>query len=203
VSSWITLLDSDAKKRKDPVFQAIRPMLAMSRDMVSRDPGDRPSVFQVEQLFACSIKKAEGRVALCCSSNLHPGRRGRPDRATNDDKLAVPRIASASRARSRSRSRSSRKPKKAPSPRKANFQDENGLLSPTLSSQPRTYLSSSDTESYTSDTDTESRHTNSSRKQSEKLSGKMRGVSPDTGTSPMLANDPSWGYATPWMSLKG
>ncbi|KAL4737338.1 hypothetical protein BDV11DRAFT_206860 [Aspergillus similis] len=35
VSSWITLLDSDAKKRKDPVFQAIRPMLAMSRDMDS------------------------------------------------------------------------------------------------------------------------------------------------------------------------
>ncbi|KAL6239958.1 hypothetical protein BDW75DRAFT_226686 [Aspergillus navahoensis] len=35
VSSWITLLDSDARKRKDPVFQAIRPMLAMSRDMDS------------------------------------------------------------------------------------------------------------------------------------------------------------------------
>ncbi|KAL4817908.1 hypothetical protein BDW67DRAFT_158094 [Aspergillus spinulosporus] len=205
VSSWITLLDSDAKKRKDPVFQAIRPMLAMSRDMVSRDPGDRPSAFQVEQLFACSIKKAEGRVALCCSSNLHPGRRGRPDRATKDDKLAVPRIASSSPSplRSRSRSRSSRKPKKASSARRANFQDENGLLSPTLSSQPRTYLSSSDTESYTSDTDAESRYTNYSRKQSEKLSGKMRGVSPDAGTSPMLANDPSWGYATPWMLLKG
>ncbi|KAL4980752.1 hypothetical protein BDW66DRAFT_124721 [Aspergillus desertorum] len=199
VSSWITLLDSDAKKRKDPVFQAIRPMLAMSRDMVSRDPANRPSASQVERLFACSIKTAEGRVALCCSSNLHPGRRGRPERATKDDKLAVPRIESASR----SRSRSPRKPKKAPSPRKANFQDENGLLSPALSSHPRTYLSSSDTESCTSDTDAESRYTNYSRKQSRKSGKQMRGVSPDTGTSPMLANDPSWGYATPWMSLKG
>ncbi|KAL4778077.1 hypothetical protein BJX76DRAFT_352879 [Aspergillus varians] len=104
VSSWITLLDSDAKKRKDPVFQAIRPMLAMSRDMVSRDPGNRPSAFQVEQLFVCSIKRAEGKVALCCSSNLHPGRRGRPARmpSANDAQQSVPRIGSRSRPRSSS-----------------------------------------------------------------------------------------------------
>ncbi|KAL4931139.1 protein kinase domain-containing protein [Aspergillus undulatus] len=199
VSSWITLLDSDAKKRKDPIFQATRPMLAMSRDMVSRDPGNRPSAFQVEQLFACSIKKAEGKVTLCCSSNLNPGRRGRPDRATSakDAQLAVPRIAS------RSRSRSTRRSKKDQSPRKENFQDKNGLLSPTLPSAPQTYLSSSDTESYTtSDTDPEPSTKQTSRRQGKKKSSKVRGVSPDTGSSPVLANDPSWDYATPWMALK-
>ncbi|KAL4921953.1 hypothetical protein BDW62DRAFT_208115 [Aspergillus aurantiobrunneus] len=66
VSSWITLLDSDAKKRKDPVFQAIRPMLAMSRDMVSRDPGNRPSAFQDSVTITVTItisfaKKSEKR----------------------------------------------------------------------------------------------------------------------------------------------
>ncbi|RDW86875.1 protein kinase domain-containing protein [Aspergillus mulundensis] len=205
VSSWITLLDSDAKKRKDPVFQAVRPMLAMSRDMVSREPGDRPSAFQVEQLFAHAIKKADGKAALCCSSNLYPGRRGRPDHAPKDDKLSVPRIASASRSRSRARARarSPRVRNKARNTQKANFQDENGLLSPTPPSQLRTYLSSSDTESCTSDTDAESRYTTANKKLSRKKSGKVRGVSPDTGSSPVLSNDPSWGYATPWMSMKG
>ncbi|KAL5340143.1 hypothetical protein BJX70DRAFT_133307 [Aspergillus crustosus] len=197
VSSWITLLDSDAKKRKDPVFHAIRPMLAMSRDMVSRDPASRPSAFQVEQLFAFSIKKAEGKAALHCSSHLHPGRRGRPDgkKLPIDSGLAVPRIASRSRSASRK------------TPSKSHYQDENGLLSPTLSSQQRSYLSSSDTESYTtSDTDLESRHSkqkHSGTKQPKRnKSSKLRGRNPDTGSSPVLANDPSWGYATPWMALK-
>ncbi|KAL4878654.1 hypothetical protein BJY04DRAFT_195330 [Aspergillus karnatakaensis] len=197
VSSWITLLDSDAKKRKDPVFNAIRPMLAMSRDMVSRDPANRPSAFQVEQLFACSIKKAEGKIALHCSSHLHPGRRGRPDgkNSPKDAQQAVPRIASRSRSTPRR------------SPTKSHYQDENGLLSPVLGTHPKSYLSSSDTESYTtSDTDVESRRSNhkhpSTRHASRKKSTKLRGRSPDTGSSPVLANDPSWGYATPWMALK-
>ncbi|KAL4794639.1 hypothetical protein BDV19DRAFT_187695 [Aspergillus venezuelensis] len=204
VSSWITLLDQDSKKRKDPVFQAIRPMLAMSRDMVSRDPGSRPSAFQVEQLFAASIKKAEGKVTLCCSSNLSTGRRGRPDRSTSakDDPLAVPRLASASRSRSRSRSKRRSKKDKTQSPRNANFQDENGLLSPTLTS-PQSYLSSSDTESYSaSDTDPDPSTKKTSKPRNYSRPTKVRGVSPDTGTSPVLANDPSWGYATPWMALK-
>ncbi|KAL2834915.1 hypothetical protein BDW59DRAFT_136813 [Aspergillus cavernicola] len=203
VSSWITLLDSDAKKRKDPVFQAIRPMLAMSRDMVSRDPANRPSAFQVEQLFACAIKKAEGKVALHCSSSLYMGRRGRPDRmlSPKGDGLAVPKKAS------RSRSASPNSPKTPKSPRKDWFQDENGLLSPKFPSKSRGYLSSSDTESFTaSDTDVDHQDTKpkkSSRSWSSKRkSSKVRGVSPDTGSSPVLANDPSWGYAAPWVALK-
>ncbi|KAL2859855.1 protein kinase domain-containing protein [Aspergillus lucknowensis] len=181
VSSWITLLDSDAKKRKDPVFQAIRPMLAMSRDMLSRDPADRPSAYQIEQLFACSIKKAESKVALHCSSNIYPGRqRGRPDRmhSPKDDRMAVPRIASRSRSR------------------------------PTLpSNTSKPYLSSSDTESHTtSDNDLDQQYTQSKAPTRtplrKKKSSKIRGASPEPGTSPVLANNPSWGYATPWMSLK-
>ncbi|KAL3482297.1 hypothetical protein BJX99DRAFT_216752 [Aspergillus californicus] len=210
VSSWITLLDSDAKKRKDPLFQSIRPMLAMSRDMVSRDPGNRPSAFQVEQLFVASLKKAESKVALHCSSNLYMGRRGRPDpmpSSSKDHAVAVPRLSS--RSRSRSRPRSSKSPKAPASPHNTNFEDENGLLSPKFPPKPRTYnTSSSDTESYTtSDTDIDRGQTKPPKKSikktfSKKKSSKLRGVSPDTGSSPVLANDPSWGYATPWMALK-
>ncbi|KAJ0423705.1 hypothetical protein BJY00DRAFT_299549 [Aspergillus carlsbadensis] len=168
VSSWITLLDSDAKKRKDLLFQSIRPMLAMSRDMLSREPSNRPSAFQVEQLFACSIKKAEGKASLHCSSNIYPGRhRGRPDRMPSpiDEQLMVPRISSRSR-----------------------------------------YISSSDTESQTtSDTDLDHEYTRPqkpTKSPSRKKSSRLRGISPDTGTSPVLSNDPSWSYAAPWMSLK-
>jgi serine/threonine protein kinase len=206
VSSWITLLDSDAKKRKDVLFQSIRPMLAMSRDMLSREPSNRPSAFQVEQLFACSIKKAEGKASLHCSSNIYPGRqRGRPDRMPSpiEEQLMVPRISS----RSRSRSAHRKTPKTQKSPKRDYFQDENGLLSPTFPSKTsRSYISSSDTESQTtSDTDFDHEYTRPqkpTKSPSRKKSSRLRGVSPDTGTSPVLSNDPSWGYATPWMSLK-
>jgi len=202
VSSWITLLDSDAKKRKDPVFQAVRPMLAMSRDMVSREPGNRPSAFQVEQLFACSIRKAESKVALCCSSSLYSGHRGRPDgmRSAKDDRVAVPRIGS------RSPSAFPRSPRKDQNQTKAYLQDESGLLSPSIPSTPGTYLCSSETESYTtSESDRERRKTKSkqsNRKQSKKKSSRARSISPDAGPNPVLANDPSWGYAIPWVALK-
>ncbi|KAL2818946.1 hypothetical protein BJX63DRAFT_48528 [Aspergillus granulosus] len=202
VSSWITLLDSDAKKRKELLFQAIRPMLAMSRDMLSREPANRPSAFQVEQLFACSLKKAEGRVPLHCSSNLYQGRqRGRPGRMPPpaEEQLMVPRIASRSRSASRRKT-----PRSPTSPQKDYFQDENGLLSPTFPSRTssRGYLSSSDTESQTNDSNFSHEYTNSKRAPSRKKSNNLRGSSPDTSTSPVLPNDPSWGYATPWMSLK-
>jgi serine/threonine protein kinase len=204
VSSWITLLDSDAKKRKDPLFQSIRPMLAMSRDMLSREPSNRPSAFQVEQLFACSIKKAEGKASLHCSSNIYPGRqRGRPDRIPSpiDEQLMVPRISS----RSRSRSAQRKTPKTLKSPRRDYFQDENGLLSPTFPSKTsRSYISSSDTESQqTSDTDFDHEYPRPQKpikSPSRKKSSRLRGISPDTGTSPVLSNDPSWSYATPWMN---
>ena len=203
VSSWITLLDSDAKKRKDPVFQAVRRMLAMSRGMISRDPGNRPSAFQVEQLFASSIKKTEDKVTLCCTSDLHPGHRGRLDgvASVQDDRVAVPRIGS------RSPSTSPRSPRNGQSRQtKASFQDENGLLSPTFQYTPGTYLSSSETESYTSsESDHEPRRTKSkqrNRKPSKERSSRVRGMSPDTGSNPILTNDPSWSYATPWVALK-
>lgn len=193
VSSWIALLDSDAKKRKDPVFQAIRPMLAMSRDMVNRDPGTRPSAFQVEQLFACAIKKTEGKVALCCSSSLHPGRRGRPDRSSEKyDQLAVPRIGS----RSRSGPRSSQ----SDTIGESNLQDEKGFFGPPDPSTAETYLSSSDSAS-----DSENAgpgDTESAMKQVKKKPSNLRGLSPDTGTSPVLANDPAWGYAAPWTAIQ-
>ncbi|PYH82873.1 hypothetical protein BO82DRAFT_281050 [Aspergillus uvarum CBS 121591] len=72
VCSWITLLDNDAKKHKDPIFQAVRPMLDVVRVMLSRDPAERPSAFQVEQLFARAIQKldAAGATPIHCTSKL-------------------------------------------------------------------------------------------------------------------------------------
>ncbi|KAE8149746.1 hypothetical protein BDV25DRAFT_155795 [Aspergillus avenaceus] len=70
VTSWITLLDHDAKKHKHPAFQAARPMLAMVRDMLSKEPTDRPSAFQVEHRFTTAIQDLKENANLHCSSRL-------------------------------------------------------------------------------------------------------------------------------------
>ncbi|RAL07711.1 protein kinase domain-containing protein [Aspergillus homomorphus CBS 101889] len=76
VCSWITLLDNDAKKHKDSIFQAVRPMLDVIRVMLSRDPVDRPSAFQVEQVFARALQKLDHAAPLHCTSKLqHPAPR--------------------------------------------------------------------------------------------------------------------------------
>ncbi|KNG85690.1 protein kinase domain-containing protein [Aspergillus nomiae NRRL 13137] len=70
VTSWITLLDHDSKKQKDPVFQAVRPMLAVVRNMLNKEPADRPSAYQVEHHFSVIMHQL-GRVAnMHCSSRL-------------------------------------------------------------------------------------------------------------------------------------
>ncbi|KKK13124.1 hypothetical protein P175DRAFT_0456076 [Aspergillus ochraceoroseus IBT 24754] len=171
VSSWITLLDSDAKKRKDPVFQAIRPMLAMSRDMLCRDPSGRPSAFQVEQLFSCAIKKTEEKVALHCKSNLCPRPRGRPNQPPlpKPDRLAVPRVASRSRSTS-----------PASSCKNLLYPESTSTTNPSSSDYADSYVNS----------DTDIDH----REYKPKISTKMRWISPDRGSSPVTANDPSWNY---------
>ncbi|EAU35890.1 conserved hypothetical protein [Aspergillus terreus NIH2624] len=70
VTSWITLLDSDAKKHKDPVFVAVRPMLSVVREMLSKDPTGRPSAFQIERQFATVIEQLNGTAGLHCTSNI-------------------------------------------------------------------------------------------------------------------------------------
>ncbi|KAF7588476.1 hypothetical protein BBP40_005670 [Aspergillus hancockii] len=70
VTSWITLLDHDAKKQKDPIFQAVRPMLAIVRDMLNKEPADRPSAYQIEHHFSVAIRQMSGIANLHCASNL-------------------------------------------------------------------------------------------------------------------------------------
>jgi serine/threonine protein kinase len=70
ITSWITLLDHDAKKQKDPVFQAVRPMLAIIRDMLNREPADRPSAYQIEHHFSIAIHQMSRIARLHCASNL-------------------------------------------------------------------------------------------------------------------------------------
>ncbi|KAJ9228084.1 hypothetical protein DTO169E5_9240 [Paecilomyces variotii] len=66
VGSWITLLDHDAKKRRDPIFRALKPMLAVVRDMLAREPEKRPTGAQVERRFARAINHLTGIVQLHC-----------------------------------------------------------------------------------------------------------------------------------------
>lgn len=71
VSSWIALLEHDARKRKDPVFRAVEPMLAVVRSMLDKDPGNRPSATRVESRFGAILRQIEVSVALHCTSKLY------------------------------------------------------------------------------------------------------------------------------------
>ncbi|THD00254.1 hypothetical protein EYZ11_000304 [Aspergillus tanneri] len=71
VTSWITLLDQDAKKQKKPVFQAVRSMLPVVRDMLSKEPAGRPSASHIEHYFSSVTKHLIGVATLHCSSHLH------------------------------------------------------------------------------------------------------------------------------------
>ncbi|KAI9934299.1 hypothetical protein ASPWEDRAFT_412830 [Aspergillus wentii DTO 134E9] len=99
VSSWITLLDHDAKKRKDSTFNAVRSMLAMVRTMLDKDPVSRPSAVQVEQYFSHTIQKLEGIVNLHCKSKIPIRAKSRSplretrNRETGDDHRPKPRLS--------------------------------------------------------------------------------------------------------------
>lgn len=56
VTSWITLLDADARKRKDPVFQAVGMMLVVVRGMLEREPERRLTAMEVEKRFAEAVR---------------------------------------------------------------------------------------------------------------------------------------------------
>jgi serine/threonine protein kinase len=71
VSSWIALLEHDARKRKDPVFRAVEPMLAVVRSMLDKEPGNRPSATRVESRFIAALRQIDDSVALHCTSKLH------------------------------------------------------------------------------------------------------------------------------------
>ncbi|GIK01742.1 hypothetical protein Aspvir_005780 [Aspergillus viridinutans] len=71
VSSWIALLEHDARKRKDPVFLAVGPMLAVVRSMLNKEPGNRPSATRVESRFVAALRQVDDSVALHCTSKLH------------------------------------------------------------------------------------------------------------------------------------
>lgn len=66
VTSWITLLTADSKKRKGLAFRAVEPMLAVVRDMIARAPERRPSAEEVEARFAHTIRQLEGIIVAHC-----------------------------------------------------------------------------------------------------------------------------------------
>lgn len=66
VSSWLTLLTQDSKKRKGLAFRAVEPMLDVVRDMMARSPDRRPSAEDVEARFAHTIRQLEGILVAHC-----------------------------------------------------------------------------------------------------------------------------------------
>uniref|UniRef100_A0A093XVG6 CBL-interacting protein kinase 4 n=1 Tax=Talaromyces marneffei PM1 TaxID=1077442 RepID=A0A093XVG6_TALMA len=66
VTSWLTLLTADSKKRKGLAFRAVDPMLAVVRDMIARDPERRPSAEEVEAGFSHTIRQLEGIIVAHC-----------------------------------------------------------------------------------------------------------------------------------------
>ncbi|OJJ44324.1 hypothetical protein ASPZODRAFT_135143 [Penicilliopsis zonata CBS 506.65] len=78
VASWITLLESDARKGKGPVFRAVGPILATVRQMLQRDSSARPAALLVERQFSNAIRQLdEGVTDLHCISQFP--RQIRPD----------------------------------------------------------------------------------------------------------------------------
>ena len=107
VTAWITLLDHDAKKKKtDPVFAALPPMLEMVRTMLSKDPAARPSAAHVERHFACAIQQQQQQqqqqqpddaIVIHCVSNLREN--GRPHWAIRRNQKTGPPASSVSTSR--------------------------------------------------------------------------------------------------------
>ncbi|KAK2739239.1 hypothetical protein FQN55_009519 [Onygenales sp. PD_40] len=66
VKSWITRLERDALRRADVHFRGVRPVLAVVRDMLSRDPESRPLAPRVASEFAWAINQAGGGIQAHC-----------------------------------------------------------------------------------------------------------------------------------------
>ncbi|PYH40146.1 protein kinase domain-containing protein [Aspergillus saccharolyticus JOP 1030-1] len=205
VCSWITLLDNDAKKHKDPIFQAVRPMLDVVRVMLSRDPIDRPSAFQVEQRFACALQKLDGVRPLHCASKLQHhaprsqnalrvGTHKNADLSSNN--LIVPRAGPAA-PRSPSSLSSVPAPTEysptaqtAPSPSggPVSYQPSS-TASISSSSLPDCYL----TDSYiTASSDTDHEH---DRYISSRTASPSPWLDPEYASGPTMHQDPSWNYS--------
>ncbi|KAH8695448.1 hypothetical protein BGW36DRAFT_264461, partial [Talaromyces proteolyticus] len=69
VSSWISLLTRDSKKRKGLAFRAVEPMLEVVREMMTRAPENRILARNVQREFASTILQLEGIITIHCLAN--------------------------------------------------------------------------------------------------------------------------------------
>jgi hypothetical protein len=70
VTSWITLLEQDSKKRKGPAFRAVQPMLEVVRLMMAKSPEKRPSAAYVEREFTNIARQLGGIIELHCQPKV-------------------------------------------------------------------------------------------------------------------------------------
>ncbi|CRG92544.1 hypothetical protein PISL3812_09605 [Talaromyces islandicus] len=66
VSSWLSLLEREAKKHKGLAFRAVEPMIEVVREMMARAPERRPLAGYVESEFARTIQQLEGILSAHC-----------------------------------------------------------------------------------------------------------------------------------------
>jgi serine/threonine protein kinase len=71
VTSWITLLEQDSKKRKGLAFRAVKPMLEKVREMLGKHPESRPSAADVERQFANIARQLDGIIELHCLAKVY------------------------------------------------------------------------------------------------------------------------------------
>jgi serine/threonine protein kinase len=66
VSSWMSLLTRDSKKRKGLAFRAVEPMLEVVREMMARSPEKRPSAKFVQYELANTIQRLDRIITIHC-----------------------------------------------------------------------------------------------------------------------------------------
>lgn len=74
VTSWITLLEQDSKKRKGLAFRAVKPMLSVVREMLAKQPEKRPSAAYVERQFVNIARQLDGIIEVHCLTKLYPSK---------------------------------------------------------------------------------------------------------------------------------
>ena len=67
VQIWITMLEDEAKRKKNPIYKSVPDLLALIRTMLDSIPGMRPSAYHVQQRIYQILKERSGMAKLYCS----------------------------------------------------------------------------------------------------------------------------------------
>ena len=69
VQAWISMLENEARQKKNPIYRGVPSLLALIRTMLDSIPGMRPSAYHVQQRISRILKEESGMAELHCSSS--------------------------------------------------------------------------------------------------------------------------------------